>query len=338
MQRHCAFCLDLVAATKLRLCAGCQLRAYCSETCERRDWTAVAMADKGGRVAGQGHVRWCSAGAVAGEEDVDWTVTFIEASKGLGIVALRHFTRGERVMVDSCQRNLLHPGFLQLAPVGGTSKEKWERNAVGCAAGASPAVALRLSRANHDCNPNAGRVHDTATDCIVLYATREIAAGDEICINYVPWNSVLWEEQVRPPSRRDHITQNWGFTCRDDCFCKSVECERVVCEAIALDARILQESALFEHGLSHRMLFLSLIQQILDITRDICTPASQADYLWNGFSVAIMDQSNRYMGMAFLQKLVIDTSSVFHASDPALTRYNELLKNPSLHENYGKYD
>ena len=45
-------------------------------------------------------------------------------------------------------------------------------------------VALRISRANHSCNPNADHTFDDGARVQVLFATRSIQKGEEICSTF----------------------------------------------------------------------------------------------------------------------------------------------------------
>ncbi|KAI0869952.1 hypothetical protein GGS24DRAFT_511376 [Hypoxylon argillaceum] len=67
---------------------------------------------------------------------------------------------------------------------------------------------LKASRFNHSCDPNVTYVTNDTRARWVGRATRDISAGDELLISYVPTH--------RPTEQRQKTTQNsWGFLC--DC-------------------------------------------------------------------------------------------------------------------------
>ena len=151
--RHCAFCLISVPIEKISLCGQCKRRAYCSKECQKADWSLK----KGN--GGQGHKMWCA--LQCGEEDLDWEVAPVPG-KGLGLIAKRPLPSKYRIMVDGA-RPKDHPGVQDLMPLSGTTQEKFEFNSVGCdvaTADVVPVLFLRLARANHNCDPNAGHRYD----------------------------------------------------------------------------------------------------------------------------------------------------------------------------------
>ncbi|KAG6542139.1 hypothetical protein Mapa_016491 [Marchantia paleacea] len=58
---------------------------------------------------------------------------------------------------------------------------------------------------NHSCLPNASRVH--VGDAMMIYASRDLEAGEEVCLPYFDILSPL-------PQRREKGLAGWGFTCK----------------------------------------------------------------------------------------------------------------------------
>ena len=119
--RHCAFCLQEIR--KFIICQRCRKRAFCSEDCKKKDWAE----------RGQGHKNWCN--LVCGEEDLDWTIRSVLNGKGLGVIALRDFPKGSRIMVDrvlskaevkNCPRVVS-----ELSPDDGSFEKKFRNNCIG---------------------------------------------------------------------------------------------------------------------------------------------------------------------------------------------------------------
>ncbi|KAJ3239322.1 hypothetical protein HDU81_006213 [Chytriomyces hyalinus] len=354
----CAFCLSTLDTEQTAIrCAGCKVRVYCSDECRHSDFGLVPALDKQrlDRAAGQAHGHWCALYAIqgskhgVGSEGRDWAVAQIDARVGLGIVALQPLERGTRVAVDSLQRRFDgHTAHLTapLHPLHASLQEKLCTNAVGCADSTlsrsdsqlSYALAPRLSRANHSCNPNAGRCHDPHTDTLVMYARRDIRQGDEIRIDYMPWTSAMFEAQISPHARRQELMAHWNITCSTNCFCYQPNVQQAVTKAAQLDKHILSVSASIPQSFTDRMAFLAAIDEMLDLIQDICPPVSQVDYLWNGFCIAIMDEGNVPRGVEYLRKLEAVKAAIFHPSDRELLRFQSLLRDPSMHEDFLLYE
>ncbi|KAF0722985.1 hypothetical protein Ae201684P_022034 [Aphanomyces euteiches] len=192
--RHCALCL--VALTAPKLCSKCLRRAYCSRRCQRMDWAQA------GQQLSQGHKHWC--GLAYGEEDIEWEVIPI-AGKGLGVVAKKAIARFSRILVEGV---LFEPvaALADLMPRHGSLLDKFLLNCMD--SGGNPGVSLRLCRANHACDANASHVFDATYGVKVLYAERDIAPGDEICISYTMFDDVLQDK--RPD---DILRTKWNIVC-----------------------------------------------------------------------------------------------------------------------------
>ncbi|KAF2636459.1 SET domain-containing protein [Massarina eburnea CBS 473.64] len=63
----------------------------------------------------------------------------------------------------------------------------------------------KIARINHSCRPNAGYYWDGNTGQRVVYASRHIAAGDEVFDSYIPL--------LLPRHRRHERLERYGFTC-----------------------------------------------------------------------------------------------------------------------------
>jgi hypothetical protein len=158
--RHCAFCLIPVSGQKIQLCGKCKRRAYCSQACQKLDWSL-----KKGK--GQGHKNWCGLGY--GEEDIDFEVAPIPG-KGLGLIAKRSIPIEFRILVEgSCSED--HPALQDLMPLNGNLQEKILLNRLGCDPGDSvnSVLCLRLARANHSCAPNACHTYDDSMKVRIVH-------------------------------------------------------------------------------------------------------------------------------------------------------------------------
>ncbi|OMO71855.1 hypothetical protein COLO4_27999 [Corchorus olitorius] len=74
---------------------------------------------------------------------------------------------------------------------------------------------LLASFINHSCNPNARRLH--VGDYVIVHASRDIKAGEEITFMYF--------DTLFPLDKRVEMSKSWGFNCR----CKRCKFEDGVC-------------------------------------------------------------------------------------------------------------
>lgn len=75
-------------------------------------------------------------------------------------------------------------------------------------------VFVTLSRMNHSCEPNVRLMPGMARHELVVYAARDIAAGEELCLCYVERNSLPMLHFLHFPTEcRQHLLLRWGFRC-----------------------------------------------------------------------------------------------------------------------------
>lgn len=224
---HCAFCLSSISHRSPIRCDLCSRRIYCSEECQAED-----NKEKDG--VGQNHKNWCS--LEYGEEGIDWEVRKISPEKGMGVVALRKFRDGERVMIE---RGLtheqvvagLHPAMKDLEPKDGSLDDKFSLNAVGVPDGGEDRLGVRVSRCNHGCNYNVQywwtpSEEDVCT--MVLVAAREIQKGEEIVTAYVSFDN-CWHD-ISADECRQELSSEWGIMCPPDCICYDKERNRMIAQ------------------------------------------------------------------------------------------------------------
>jgi len=76
------------------------------------------------------------------------------------------------------------------------------------------AIFATISRMNHSCEPNVRLWPSAKQDELVVVATTDIAAGDELCICYPERNALpLLHFLYLPIQRRQHLLLRWGFDC-----------------------------------------------------------------------------------------------------------------------------
>jgi len=136
---------------------------------------------------------------------------------------------------------------MDLVPVGGTLREKFLTNAI---AGhperddGRPYIALRISRLNHNCRPNAANYSDEVARVDVLYALYDIQPGEEICISYTSFSDISLVRQysylpeIFEYSKIQKDLSKWGIKCARDCYCKNPDAWAMIREGRKLGAEI----------------------------------------------------------------------------------------------------
>jgi hypothetical protein len=172
--------------------------------------------------------------------------------KGKGLVALRAFAPGDRILVertysleDVLARPLLVAEVNALMPAGGSLRDKISLNALSNGSvplSESSQVAIRLSRANHACASNAMHAFEDNTRVKILVAERAIPPGEEIYIEYAgafdPATPVQFYQLQRIMLKR-----KWNITCPGNCPCSDPALLALLERARELDAsnaRLLQ--------------------------------------------------------------------------------------------------
>jgi hypothetical protein len=322
----CSFCIHQVE--KRLVCGGCRTRLYCSAECQREDWNTNGK--------GQGHKHWCK--EQSGEEYLDWDVVHIDDAKGLGIIAKRDIPMHYRIMVERVfTRPNEHPAIADLMPEGTSLYQKFQLNAMSClpvtlsTPNPPPSgVCLRMSRVNHSCDENA--YHQYARvgkiDYKILLASRDIKAGDEITIQYSPWNA-LNSSAIDPKSRIMLLHHKWGIDCPSDCVCKTAD-YALIERARQLDASIM------DHASSLRLTeALVAVTKLLKVKESLNASLPELTRtLYDGFQLGIAKQS--LQGQAFLfvrRKYEMEVIIGTKKCESAL-KVQEWLEHPETHPNW----
>lgn len=150
--------------------------------------------------------------------------------KGIGVVAKRLIPTMSRIIVEGIHFEPdSHPAIADLHPEGGSLGRKFQKN---CLEGDEDTqgrnyIALRISRVNHSCAPNAAHNYCESSKVEILYACRDIQEGEEICFGYRLFTNVI-SSLPFPGMTIDTefgsigavLQLKWGITCPSDCYCK----------------------------------------------------------------------------------------------------------------------
>ncbi|EGG15857.1 hypothetical protein DFA_09526 [Cavenderia fasciculata] len=287
-KRHCAYCLKAISGDEVKKCAGCMRRAYCGRDCQVGDW--------GNK--GQSHKTWCKDKLC--EEDIDWEVRETQG-KGLGVFAKRMLPKHTKIMVDRGYRTIKETplDFINsLMPHGGTLQAKWDLNSFFTPEGGDN-LGIRLARVNHDCRNNATNKYVTELNSFVLIAIKDIAAGEEITIQYYFYNDFSTIKQVRD-IRESIIKPKWDVVCDSTCVCKDAAVVDRIEKAHQLDASIPTMSLRTEADVRKA---LQAVDNLIAMGEDLSSGimALSRTY-YDGFQLSITNQKTFPLHTKYIEK------------------------------------
>lgn len=339
---RCAYCFEQSSTTSTLLrCSGCKTRMYCSQECQTIDWNK-----------GQIHKKWCK--TICGEDNIDWEIKYINAERGMGLVAKRPFQENERVLVErlytlkeiqSFKKPSMIKAFLDLAPVISEEtlqtditraiESKFYLNCIRIRDSneidddnEKAAIGIRLSRANHSCRPNCDW-WDTGKELILITRTA-VCAQEEFTFAYTNALDPI-ENSLSVDEARNLLLKKWQIKCSPscDCFnmkkCKEIDHIRTLTSSITdlIQSNKVQEA--FEVSNTVLSLHISLKTSKLQ----------QLSIMWNSFCIGIsVNQSTESQALKILDDLHILSIKFFGASNSITLQYETLLKNPTSHPNH----
>ena len=203
-------------------------------------------------------------------------------------------------------------------------------------------VALRISRVNHSCSRNADHTYDDGARVQVLFATRSIEKGEEICISYgsaCDINIERSEELSFPPNQveleKEILRMKWGIVCPPDCACNNI----AITSLIKKGTKLFMEAERMVSGAEQHAAAFKIINEVLTIHDQIkSSPLSKGTTHDSAFQMAIMSrktiaQADKHIG--FLCDLY---SNICPYSVNRTARYLVLKNNPKFHHNFLVFD
>jgi len=327
---RCAYCL--VPSASLKACAACHARSYCSTKCQSADWK------KGN---GQRHKLWCGQ---CGENGKDWSVEYISAARGFGLVARRAFAADERVLVErvftlsqldslKMERPYAMEAFNLLAPKGASEVGKFILNCIGVRElDEGAAVGLSLSRANHSCLPNSDyHFDDTDVDqqSVLLVTRVPVAAGEEFTISYV--STIQPSHLLKSLSEAQSILRlKFKIECPPDCVCKDQARMEQARKAVEMDDTILR---LGQRGETSEAFATAqaLIEQHEQM--GVCK-LQRLRTMYDAFSMGIAQKKTLPAARLIMAEMHKVALKILGAHSKSTLRYAELVADPSKHRNY----
>ena len=232
-------------------------------------------------------------------------------------------------------------GIMNLKPKSGTMERKFQRNVFKGENISQIAVALRIARVNHACQPNASTIYDETAHVAILFSLKAIQPGEEICICYYtpffdfqPYSrflgfiipeSISIEEELH--LFRKLMSSTHGVICPSDCFCYDPAILSLVCEGRQIRPTI------FELANQNKIEeALTAGDKLLDIHRRLnISWAARGTTYYNLFSIATRSSVTFPRAKEYLRSAVEIFRKICPFSERLTKTYEKLLEQLDLH-------
>ncbi|KAI0821912.1 SET domain-containing protein [Trametes gibbosa] len=204
----------------------------------------------------------------------------------------------------------------------------FETNSLPCGktrGGRRAGIFLTAARLNHSCRPNVARVWDQDTHQMTFRALRDVAEGEELCMNYV---DVLGTRA----QRAEELRTSFGFECMCEACALGFEEQAESDRRRAALRRLFEEVALCGNeptlGLRKVKLALQLLTEegLVHYESSFCFDAFQ-------FCVLVADYAN---AKAWIRKAWEASCNTSGPDSPASRAFKMYWANPRAHELAGK--
>ncbi len=237
-------------------------------------------------------------------------------------------------------------GIKDLEPEGDTLENKMDRNSfLGTNMYDKSAVALRITRVNHSCHPNAEAIYDEIARVAILFALKDIQPGEEVSICYYPSSYEAppemriglpdWNVEEGFNVIKNVILSSRGITCPTDCFCNDP-----VTRDLVNEARRLSHSMVKNLGRQFKVEeALTSGEKLLDIHRRLNTSwVYRADVEYRLFEIAVQKSEFLPKAMEHTRSATELFRKICPYSERHSKKYERLLEHPETHSDYLRID
>lgn len=233
-------------------------------------------------------------------------------------------------------------GIKDLEPKGDTLENKMELNCfLGTNLNGKRAVALRIARVNHSCQPNAESIYDETACVAILFALKDIQPGEEISICYFPlFYEIPLEKRIGIPDWnpekmfyviKNEMLSSHGITCPKDCSCKDPVVRSLVHKGIKISNSMVEKFArpVTVEGT------LTVGEKMLDIHRRLnISWAYRARVEYRLFKMAVQKSEFLPRAMEHIRSATELFRNVCPYSERHTKKYEKLLAHPETDSNY----
>ena len=246
---------------------------------------------------------------------------------------------------------MLVSGIQNLEPEGGTFIMKQTQNVFlgenmeGLEG--EKAIALRIARVNHSCQPNAASIYDETAHVAILFAQKDIQPGEEIeMCYYSPFNSTYEPKALSEvlPSRifeeelavnKNAILSLHGITCSTDCFCN----DPVIRELVREGREIYYSTIGYHYRKFNVEEALAAGDKLLDIHRRLNISWAQRALAENLlFKVAAAKSMFLPRAMKHIRAATEILQKICPFSESITKKCEKLLEQPETYEGYLAFD
>lgn len=208
-------------------------------------------------------------------------------------------------------------------------------------------IALRISRVNHLCKPNASPIFDETARVAILFAEKDIQPGEEISFCYYFFFFSLIPDMPCPGTGAGCTIQEEvncfktcslysvrDITCPTDCLCYDS-----ATLALVQEGRQLFKTTIHLYRLLKTEEALAAGEKLLDIHRRLnlsMVYRALTEYLL--FQIAVMKSETLPRAKEYIRSAVELFRKICPFSESQTKKYEKLLEFPESHPNYKKID
>jgi len=181
-------------------------------------------------------------------------------------------------------------------------------------------LCLALARINHSCRPNVNHTWRKDMQKTLVFATRNIAAGEELFTSYGP------SECLDTAGRRSYLSEGFSFHCMCD-MCSEDDGGAGDARMVKLHDLHASLPNMVRQGQHQRA--IQVIDQCIALLHEqgIGSGVFTMPLLNYGYQVALMGLKDKYLARAYLEKQIVAVTQCEGVGCPEALRLGLLLAN-----------
>ena len=162
----------------------------------------------------------------------------------------------------------------------------------------------------------------------IVFAERDIAEGEEICISYQSFNDL--SREYSHYLSEAILKTKWGIICPQDCVCRDPAIQKLIDQS-----RKLQSSFVKMVCEGNAKGALGNAQLLMKNQEKIHSPwIDKIGTLFDAFQFAIMKKNTLKLGQEYAKQLYEIASAIWSPEDEEVREYERYMKNPQIHRVY----
>ena len=187
----------------------------------------------------------------------------------------------------------------------------------------------KTSRFNHSCKPNISFYHNPLTQLRAVYATRDIKAGEELCVTYLAKTYVPYSQ------RQADLLERYNFTCMCE-VCSASKAERVQFDKERVDVTVLLHrlSGIRFQGMQWQQgrTFLNDGRRAIDLITSCGLHSSKTEVVYDRMADIALFFADKPRAIVFCRRMIEVKMHRYGLDDVTLPRACSALEDGLLEE------